>query len=172
MLSTALKPFDRALASRQESSFSCAKRDYEITHRILSLLSQVRSILRARAPTGSPPGDQGQWTRRVPGPGRHPVGGSRSQLCALKRGQRVLSVRETIFRISSASMPNHFVRIHRSTIVNVRKIKELSVNSGEYVVVLKAEENSHSVAVAGCLQKSSRRFVSQPRTRLVVSASC
>ena len=33
---------------------------------------------------------------------------------------------------------DRFVRIHRSTIVNVRKIKELiPVNSGEYVVVLK-----------------------------------
>jgi two-component system LytT family response regulator len=46
--------------------------------------------------------------------------------------------RETISRVSERLNPNHFVRIHRSTIVNVRKIKELiPVNSGEYIVVLK-----------------------------------
>src|SRR4029077_2489606 len=47
-------------------------------------------------------------------------------------------LRETIGGISERLDPNQFVRIHRSTIVNIRKIKELiPVNSGEYVVVLK-----------------------------------
>jgi two-component system LytT family response regulator len=47
--------------------------------------------------------------------------------------------RETIGRICERLNPNHFVRVHRSTIVNVRKIKELiPVNSGEYIVVLKS----------------------------------
>jgi two-component system LytT family response regulator len=45
--------------------------------------------------------------------------------------------RETISRISGRLNPADFVRIHRSMIVNVRRIKELiPVNSGEYVVVL------------------------------------
>jgi two-component system LytT family response regulator len=48
-------------------------------------------------------------------------------------------LRETIAGISERLDASHFVRIHRSTIVNVRKIKELiPVNSGEYVVVLKS----------------------------------
>jgi two-component system LytT family response regulator len=45
--------------------------------------------------------------------------------------------RETISRISDRLNPADFVRIHRSMIVNVRRIKELiPVNSGEYVVIL------------------------------------
>jgi two-component system, LytTR family, response regulator len=47
-------------------------------------------------------------------------------------------LREGIGRISDRLDPNQFVRIHRSAIANVRKIKELQpCNSGEYIVVLK-----------------------------------
>jgi len=47
-------------------------------------------------------------------------------------------LREGIGHISERLDPDKFVRIHRSTIVNVDKIKELQpVNSGEYIVVLK-----------------------------------
>lgn len=45
--------------------------------------------------------------------------------------------RETISRIAQRLNPSHFVRIHRSVIVNITRIRELiPVNSGEYVVVL------------------------------------
>jgi two-component system LytT family response regulator len=47
-------------------------------------------------------------------------------------------IREGIGRIAEKLDPNQFVRIHRSIIVNVRKIKELQpCNRGEYMVVLK-----------------------------------
>jgi two-component system, LytTR family, response regulator len=56
----------------------------------------------------------------------------------LNVGKESYLLRETISRTSERLNPNEFIRIHRSTIVNVRKIKELiPVNSGEYVVVLK-----------------------------------
>jgi two-component system, LytTR family, response regulator len=55
----------------------------------------------------------------------------------LNVGKESYHCRETISRTSERLNPNHFIRIHRSTIVNVRKIKELiPVNSGEYIVVL------------------------------------
>jgi two-component system, LytTR family, response regulator len=55
----------------------------------------------------------------------------------LHTGKDSYLFRETISRISERLNPSHFVRIHRSVIVNVTKIKELiPVNSGEYVVVL------------------------------------
>jgi len=47
-------------------------------------------------------------------------------------------LREGISQISEKLDPDQFVRIHRSAIANVRKIKELQpCNSGEYIVVLK-----------------------------------
>jgi two-component system, LytTR family, response regulator len=56
----------------------------------------------------------------------------------LNVGTRSFVLREGIGHISERLDPKKFVRIHRSTIVNVQKIKELHpVNSGEYIVVLK-----------------------------------
>jgi two-component system LytT family response regulator len=47
-------------------------------------------------------------------------------------------VREGITRFSERLDTEQFVRVHRSTIVNVRRVKELQPsNSGEYIVVLK-----------------------------------
>jgi two-component system, LytTR family, response regulator len=56
----------------------------------------------------------------------------------LHAGRELYLVRERISRMSERLDPGQFVRIHRSAIVNVRKIKELQpCNSGEYMVVLK-----------------------------------
>jgi two-component system, LytTR family, response regulator len=64
-------------------------------------------------------------------------------------------LRETIARTSERLNPVQFIRIHRSTIVNVRKIKELiPVNSGEYIVVLKnGKELSCSRGYRALLQR-------------------
>jgi two-component system LytT family response regulator len=57
----------------------------------------------------------------------------------LNVGKESYLFREMIGRVAERLDASHFVRIHRSTIVNIRKIKELiPVNSGEYVVVLKS----------------------------------
>lgn len=56
----------------------------------------------------------------------------------LHAGSKRHLYREQIGRLASQLDPQHFVRIHRSTIVNIDHIEELLPNShGEYTVVLK-----------------------------------
>lgn len=56
----------------------------------------------------------------------------------LNAGTQSFLLREGIGHVTEKLDPNQFIRIHRSTVVNVQKIKELQpVNSGEYIVVLK-----------------------------------
>lgn len=55
----------------------------------------------------------------------------------LRAGRESYLMREGISRMAQKLDPRQFVRIHRSTIVNVRRIKELQPNRGEYVVILK-----------------------------------
>ena len=56
----------------------------------------------------------------------------------LHAGTQSYSLRETIAHIAEQLHPDQFVRIHRSFIVNVNRIKELQpCNSGEYIVILK-----------------------------------
>jgi two-component system, LytTR family, response regulator len=137
-----LKPFDQErLHHALEKARSELRKahDREITHRILNLLSQVRSVA---LPTLEPDSrlvikangrvvfldlDSIEWVEAA------------ANYVRLNVGKESYLFRETISRISERLNARHFVRIHRSTIVNVRKIKELiPVNSGEYVVVLKS----------------------------------
>jgi two-component system LytT family response regulator len=61
-----------------------------------------------------------------------------SNYVVLHAGAHAHRTRESIGNISSRLDPEAFVRIHRSIIVNVKRIKELlPCNSGEYIVVLK-----------------------------------
>ena len=61
-----------------------------------------------------------------------------SNYVTLRVGAESYLIREAIGQISERLDPNKFVRIHRSTIVNVQRIKQVeAVNSGEYIVVLK-----------------------------------
>jgi two-component system LytT family response regulator len=56
----------------------------------------------------------------------------------LNVGRESYLLREGISRVSERLDPDRFVRIHRSVIVNVRKIKELQpCDSGEYIAVLR-----------------------------------
>jgi two-component system LytT family response regulator len=53
-------------------------------------------------------------------------------------GAESYALREEIGHISGRLDPTKFVRIHRSTIVNVQRIMRVEpVNSGEYIAVLK-----------------------------------
>src|ERR1700732_4434133 len=55
-------------------------------------------------------------------------------------------MKENISTVAGKLDPNRFARIHRSTIVNVSRIKEVhSGNSGEYMVVLRGVGNSLAV---------------------------
>ncbi len=65
--------------------------------------------------------------------------GAAANYVSLNVGKESHLLRETVAHIAERLDPSQFIRIHRSTIVNVRKIKELVlVNSGEYIVVLKS----------------------------------
>jgi two-component system LytT family response regulator len=73
----------------------------------------------------------------------------------LNVGKDSYLMREGVGSISNKLDPNRFVRIHRSLIVNVRKIKELQpCDSGEYIAVLKSgKELSCSRAYRAGLQR-------------------
>jgi two-component system LytT family response regulator len=159
-----LKPFDQERlhhAVERARSELRKERDREITHRILSLLSQVRSVAPAAAEKDSRlvikangrvvflDLDNIEWVEAA------------ANYVRLNVGKESYLFRETISRISERLDANHFVRIHRSTIVNVRKIKELiPVNSGEYVVVLKSGRElscsrGYRSALQGIVEKGS-----------------
>jgi len=64
--------------------------------------------------------------------------GASANYVRLNAGAESYLVRESIGRLSQRLDPERFIRIHRSVIVNVRRIKELqSCNAGEYLAVLK-----------------------------------
>jgi len=137
-----LKPFDQERlhhALERARAELLKARDREITHRILNLLSQVQSValpaperdsrlvIKANGRVVFLDLDTIEWIEAA------------ANYVRLNVGKDAYLFRETISRISERLDANHFVRIHRSTIVNVRKIKELiPVNSGEYVVVLRS----------------------------------
>jgi two-component system LytT family response regulator len=155
-----LKPFDqerlhqaieRARAELQKSD----KR--EITHRLLELLSEMKSgvvsaapplpqnrlVIKAKGRVIFLNLDEIDWIEAA------------ANYVRLSVGKESYLLRETISRTSERLNPNEFIRIHRSVIVNVRKIKELiPVNSGEYIVVLKSgKELSCSRGYRALLQR-------------------
>jgi len=64
--------------------------------------------------------------------------GAAAKHVKLNAGSESYLVRESIGQLSHRLDPERFVRIHRSVIVNVQRIKELQpCNAGEYIVILK-----------------------------------
>jgi two-component system LytT family response regulator len=159
-----LKPFDQERlhhAVERARSELLKTRDRQITNRILSLLSQVRSVA---LPASRPDSrlvikangrvvfldlESIEWVEAA------------ANYVRLNVGKESYLFRETISRVSERLDANQFVRIHRSTIVNVRKIKELiPVNSGEYVVVLKSGRElscsrGYRAVLQGIVERSS-----------------
>lgn len=159
-----LKPFDqerlhqaieRARAELQKSD----KR--EITHRLLELLSEMKSGVVSAAP----PVPQNRLVIKAKGRviflnlDEIDWIEAAANYVRLSVGKESYLLRETISRTSERLNPNEFIRIHRSVIVNVRKIKELiPVNSGEYIVVLKSgKELSCSRGYRALLQRVIER---------------
>lgn len=137
-----LKPFDRErlhhAVERARTELREA-RDHAITRRILSLLSQVRPIASAAAQPDQRLVIKAGGRVVFLDTGNIEWVEAAANYVRLHVGKESYVFRETISRISERLDPNRFVRIHRSTIVNVEKIKELiPVNSGEYVVVLRS----------------------------------
>jgi two-component system LytT family response regulator len=153
-----LKPFDQERlhhAIERARSELNKSQDREIARRILDLLSRVRSetrtaseqegrlVIKAKGRVVFLNLDEIDWVEAA------------ANYVRLNVGKESYLFRETISRTSERLDPNLFIRIHRSTIVNVRKIKELiPVNSGEYVVVLKTgKELSCSRGYRAALQR-------------------
>jgi two-component system, LytTR family, response regulator len=62
-----------------------------------------------------------------------------SNYVRVRCGSNSYMIRNTISDIEEKLDPHHFLRVHRSIIVNVSKIKEVQpCNSGEYVVVMRS----------------------------------
>jgi len=135
-----LKPFDqdRLHAAIERAIVEIRKsKDQEFTSRVLQLLSSVKShnrpipefeerlAIRTNGRVVFLNFDEIHWIEAA------------ANYVRLNTGKESYLFRETISRVSGRLNPAHFVRIHRSMIVNIRRIKELiPVNSGEYVVVL------------------------------------
>jgi two-component system LytT family response regulator len=132
-----LKPFDQ---DRLHSAIERARAellkstDRDLTNRLLDLLAQSRTeskgdrrlIIKAGGRVVFLDTDDIDWVEAA------------ANYVKLHVGKDSYVLREGIGRISERLDPIQFVRIHRSAIANVRKIKELQpCNSGEYIVVLK-----------------------------------
>jgi two-component system LytT family response regulator len=138
-----LKPFDQ---ERLHQAIERARiellnsENREVNHRIMELLSHIKSgavgatpvepqnrlVIKAKGRVIFLDMDDIDWVEAA------------ANYVRLNAGKEAYLLRETISRTSERLNSDRFIRIHRSTIVNVGKIKELiPVNSGEYIVVLK-----------------------------------
>jgi len=132
-----VKPFDhRRLHAAIERTRAEMLRgqDRHLTHRILDLLAEAKAepatdrrlIFKTGGRVVLLEMDEIDWIEAA------------GNYVELKVGATSYLLREGIGQIFQRLDPNLFVRIHRSIIVNVRRIKELQpCNRGEYIVVLK-----------------------------------
>jgi two-component system LytT family response regulator len=67
--------------------------------------------------------------------------GAEDNYARLHVGRRVYEVRETLQALMEKLDPQEFIRIHRSTIVNVRRIREVQPwFQGSHIIVLQSGE--------------------------------
>jgi two-component system LytT family response regulator len=133
-----LKPFDqerlRQAVNRARAELLKAQ-DRDATHRILAHLSEAaerqwrtnrRLVVKAGGRIVFLSFHEIDWVEAA------------ANYVKINVGNQHYRIKKGIGEIAEQLDPKQFVRIHRSTIVNVQKIKELHpVNNGEYIVVLK-----------------------------------
>jgi len=132
-----LKPFDpqrlRFAIERTRAEILKAH-DRHLTHRLLDLLADARSepkfdkrlVVKVGGRVVFLEADEIEWIEAA------------GNYVKLKTAASSYLMRDAISRVAEKLDPGQFVRIHRSIIVNVRKIKELQpCNRGEYMVILK-----------------------------------
>ncbi|MGA8492883.1 MAG: LytTR family DNA-binding domain-containing protein [Terriglobales bacterium] len=132
-----LKPIDqRRLHSAIERTRAeiLKAHDRKLTHHILDLLAEAKAgpqterrlVIKTAGRVVFVETDEISWVEAA------------GNYVELKTSSGSYLLREGIGSLFRRLDPNQFVRIHRSIIVNVRKIKELQpCNRGEYVVVLR-----------------------------------
>ncbi len=154
-----LKPFDQVRLHQaiERARLELLKAENrEIAHKIRELLSHIKSgavpvapdsqdrlVIRAKGRVIFLDLEDIDWVEAA------------ANYVRLNVGKESYLLRETISKTAERLNPDEFIRIHRSTIVNLRKIKELiPVNSGEYIVVLKnGKELSCSRGYRALLQR-------------------
>lgn len=131
-----LKPFDQerlhSAAERARSELSNSDRS-ELTARLLAWLAhhssndkQERLVVKTGGRILFVEMDEIDWIE------------ASANYVRLHSGKQTYLVREGITRFSERLDAERFVRVHRSIIVNVRRVKELQpCNCGEYMVVLR-----------------------------------
>jgi two-component system, LytTR family, response regulator len=132
-----LKPFDRerfrAAIDRAKRQIRREKNGGALDERIIALLEQMREqpryTERLVVKTGGRVfflnADEIDWVE------------AEGNYVSIHAGKKSYLLRETISGLESQLDPRHFVRIHRSAVVNINRIKELQPWShGEYHVIL------------------------------------
>ena len=132
-----LKPLDqqRLHAAIERARAELMKnQDHQLTHRILDLLAEAKTasqperrlVIKTAGRVVLVEMDKIDWVEAA------------GNYVRLKTSGGTYLLREGISHLSERLDPGQFARIHRSVIVNLRKIKELQpCNRGEYIVVLK-----------------------------------
>lgn len=149
-----LKPFDQ---ERLHNALERARvellkgREPEVTKRLIALLEEARPrlkpeqrlVIRAGGRVVFLETEEIEWIEAA------------ANYVRLHAGKESYLLRGSIGRIAERLDATQFVRIHRSTIVNVRKIRELQpCNSGEFMVILRnGKELSGSRGYRPLLQK-------------------
>jgi two-component system LytT family response regulator len=133
-----LKPFDqeRFRHGLNRARMALAREnDLEFRQRVLNLLAGAKStvpeprrlVIRAGGRVVFLDYDEIEWIEAA------------ANYVRLHAGKEVHMLRGSIGHLAETLDPSEFVRVHRSTIVNVRCIKELQpCNSGEFIVVLRS----------------------------------
>jgi two-component system LytT family response regulator len=130
-----LKPFDHQRLQEALQRARLAVRTHSermLTNRLLTILQESRAgsadrrfLVRSGGRVVFLAYDEVEWIEAA------------ANYVRLHAGKACHTLRGTIGKIAAKLPPEQFVRIHRSTIVNVRAIKELlPCNSGEFIVVL------------------------------------
>ena len=125
--------------------------DRELSHRILGLLAEAKTasqtdrrlVIKTAGRVVLLHMNEIDWVKAA------------GNYVEMKTSNRSYLLREGISHVSQRLDPGQFVRIHRSTIVNLRRIKELQpCNRGEYKVVLRdGKQLSCSRSYRGKLQQ-------------------
>jgi two-component system, LytTR family, response regulator len=148
-----LKPFDkeRLRATLERARLELRRRnECELTSRVLARLSagnpesrSERLIIKTQGRVIFLDFEQIDWVE------------AEANYVRINAGQESYVIRGSIGRVSEQLRDRNFVRIHRSTLVNISRIKELQpVNSAEYVVILRSgKELSCSRGYRGGLQR-------------------
>jgi two-component system, LytTR family, response regulator len=149
-----LKPFDQQrlhTAIERARAELLKMHDHELSHRILDLLAEAKTgsqtdrrlVVKTAGRVVLVEMDEIDWVKAA------------GNYVEMRTSNGSYLLREGISHVSQRLDPGQFVRIHRSTIVNLRKIKELQpCNRGEYMVVLKdGKQLSCSRSYRGKLQQ-------------------